>query len=215
MAATAIGYNLEILLHIVMQMIFPHYQDSHAAASALRGAMDKPNGVYEFFATMNSKYKGMMTRCPKPYFINIDFFKDIPFVLAKDPELLKRSGWMVSYIRALKELLIERNRRIEMAASADVTKRVDVSLLEEQVRVQAHLADNAIVNSYMLFEQVIAISKKLNTITESYPKKLGPRLTISFPEVLEEVMLKLRRIAEGVHSEMPPSDSECSPEANY
>ncbi len=210
-AATAMGYNIEALLHIVMQQILPHYERSHAAFAALRAAENDTLQLREFVETMHSEFTAMMTRCPEPYFIDLEFFKEIPFVLAKDPELLKRSGWMVSYTRALKELLSERNNRIDIATSSNAAESLDFQVLEEQIRVQAHIADGEVINSLMLFEQFVAICKKLKKVTESYKKEFGVRLAVGFPAPLDNTMHELRRIAETVSPEFPPPEPESSP----
>jgi hypothetical protein len=156
-AATAMGYNVECLLHIVMQQVLPHHEGSHAALAALRAAENNAPQLRAFVETMHSEFTPMMTRCPEPYFIDLEFFKDIPFVLGKDPELLKRSGWMVSYVRALKELLSERNKHLDIA----VAEKLDFQILEKQISVQARIADGEVVNSLMLFQQFLVICKKL------------------------------------------------------
>ena len=208
------GYNIEALLHIVMQQILPHHERSHAAFAALRATENDAVKLRVFVETMHLKFTAMMTSCPEPYFIDLEFFKEIPFVLAKDPELLKRSGWMVSYIRALKALLSERNNRIDIAVSANAAESLDFEVLEEQIRVQAHIADGEVINSLMLFEQFVAICKKLKKITEGYRKEFGVRLTVAFPAPLDNTMQELRRIAETVLPEFPPPEPESSPATN-
>jgi hypothetical protein len=116
-AATAMGFNIESLLHIVMQQILPHHERSHAAFVALHAVENDTAKFRMFFENMHIEFTAMMTRCPEPYFTDLEFFKEIPFVLAKDPELLKLSGWMVSYTWALKQLLSERNKRIDIATN--------------------------------------------------------------------------------------------------
>jgi hypothetical protein len=209
--ATAMGYNIEALLHIVMQQILPHREDSHAAFAALHAAENDAAQLGVFFETMHSEFRAMMMRCPEPYFIDLEFSKEIPFVLAKDPELLKRSGWMVSYTRALKELIKEQNTRIDIAASTNAGQSLDFQVLEEQIRVQAHIGDGEVINSLMLFEQFVAICKKLRKITESYSKEFGVRLAVDFPAPLDNTMHELRRIAETVSPEFPPPEPESSP----
>ena len=213
--ATAMGYNIEALLHIVMQQVLPHHERSHAALAALRATENNTAQFGAFVETMHSEFTAMTTRCPEPYFIDLEFFKEIPFVLAKDPALLKRSGWMVSYTRALKELLSERNKRIDIAAiaaSTNAAESLDFHVLEEQIRVQAHIADGEVINSLMLFEQFVAISKQLKKITESYRKELGTRLIVWFPAPLANTMHELRLIAEAVSPEFPPPEPESAPD---
>jgi hypothetical protein len=114
-----------------MQHILPHYERSHAASDALHAIENDAVKLRMFVETMHLKFTAMMTRCPELYFIESDFFKDIHFVLEKDPELLKLSGWMVNYTKALNQLLSERNKRIDIATS---TNALDFQSLEEQVR---------------------------------------------------------------------------------
>jgi hypothetical protein len=205
--STAMGYNIESLLHIVMQQILPHREHSHAAFAALHVAQNDSAQLRVFFETMHSSFRAMMMRCPEPYFIDLEFFKDIPFVLENDPELLKRSGWMVSYTRALKELIKEQNSRIDIAAN-NAGDGLDFPALEEQIRVQAHIGDGEVINSLLLFEQLVAICKRLKKITESYSKECGARLTVMFPPPLNDTMRELRRIAETVVPDAPPPDPE-------
>jgi hypothetical protein len=192
--ATAMGYNVEVLLHIVMQQILPHREQSHAAAAALRAVENNAAQLRAFGESMHSKFTHMTTRCPEPYFIELEYFKEIPFVLAKDPELLKLSGWMVNYTRALKDILSERNKRID----ANVAEGLDIQALEEQIRIQAHIGDTEVINSLMLFEQFQAIK-----IMEGYKNVSGVRLKVVDPEPLDRVLRDLRRIAE-----FPPSEPE-------
>jgi hypothetical protein len=206
-AASAVVYNIEILLHIVMQQILPHREQSHAAAAALHAVENNATELRAFSKSMHSEFKYMMTRCPEPYFVELEFFKEIPFVLAKDPELLKRSGWMVSYTRTLKEILSERNKRIDM--NVGTAMDLDFEALEEQIRIQAHIGDTEVINSLMLFEQFQAIRKKLEKIAEGYKNVFGAHLNIVLPEQqLDSTLRDLRRIAEAVVPEFPPPDPE-------
>jgi hypothetical protein len=43
----------------------------------------------------------MMARCPDPYFIEVELFKEIPFIVAKDPNLLKLSGWILTFANGI------------------------------------------------------------------------------------------------------------------
>ncbi len=52
---------------------------------------------------------------------------------------------MVSYTRALKEILSERNKRIDMNVGS--AKDLDFKALEEQIRIQAQIGNIEVVNS--------------------------------------------------------------------
>jgi hypothetical protein len=208
--STAMGYNLEALWHIVTQQLLPHREHSHAALAALRPLENNTAQLHVFVETMHPEFPAMTTRCPEPYFIDLEFFKDVPFVVTKDPELLKRSGWMVSYARALKELISEQNRRIDIATNTSLEdhnrRNVDFQVLEEQIRVQAH----EIITSLFLFEQLVVICKKLKKLTMTYKKKFGVRYTVVISAHIVNTMLELRRIAEERSPNLPPPDPESS-----
>jgi hypothetical protein len=77
---SAIWFNIEEMLHIVIQQVLPHRKQSYAAATALRHAtLDFEKR--DFGVSMNSKFPKLMTRCPVPHFIECDLFKEIPFAL--------------------------------------------------------------------------------------------------------------------------------------
>ncbi len=209
-AAAALAYNIGALLHTVVQLALPHREASHAAAAALRAVENNATQLPAFRKSMHSEFKAMMTRCPEQYFVEVEFFKEMPFVLAKDAELLMRSGWMVNYARALKEILSERNKRIDMNASIDMNARkdLDFTMLEEQIRIQAQIGDTEVVNSLMLFEQFLAIRKKLQKIAEGYKNVFGAHLKMVLPAQLDSTLLNLRRIAKAVVPEFPPPGPE-------
>lgn len=205
-ATSAMGYNIELLLHVVMQQVLPHREQSLAAAAGLCAAKNDATELRAFVELMHSKFTAMMTRCPEPHFVELEFFKEIPFVLAKDPELLKVSGWVMSYTRALRDILSERNKRIDMATSASTTEGRDVDALEEQIRVQVHIGNIEVINSAMLFQQFKAVCKKLEKIAGNYKNVSGAHLKLVPPAPLEEVLKELTRIAKEVNPEFPHSE---------
>src|ERR1700722_1282692 len=94
-----------------------------------------------------------------------------------------------------------------MAASATAAAGWKFHVLEDQIRIQANIADGEVTNSLMLLEQFVVMAKKLKKTTESYGEKLGVRLVVCFPEPLGDLMHELRRIAE-MSPEFPPPDPE-------
>jgi hypothetical protein len=206
-AATAMGYNIEALLHIVMQQVLPHHDQSHSASTALRAAGNNVAQLRAFAASMSSVFPAMMTRCPEPHFVDVDFFKEIPFVLEKDPELLKLSGWVVNYTRSLKEILRERNKQNEAKSAVDM----DLQELEEKIRVQAHIGNVEVLNSLMIFEQFLAICKRLEKIMVNYKGIVGPHLKVLkvvHPAPLDGTLRGLRRIAAAVAPEYQPPQAD-------
>jgi hypothetical protein len=200
--ATANAYNIEVLLHTVMQQILPHHEQSHDAAAALRLAKNDLPKLQAFGESMESDYRAMTTRCPEPYFIELEFFREIPFVLEKDAELVKLSGWMVSFTRLLKDILRERNRRIDMQTSANGAEGLSVEALEEEIRIQCDIGGTEVTNSFQLFQQFIAICKRLEKIAEGYKTVSGVHLKTHFPAPLGDALRELERIAVALHPEL-------------
>ena len=207
-AATAMGYNVESLLHIVMQQILPHHQQSNTALAALRAGGNDAAQVRVFLEKMDLEFRAMMTKCPEPHFIDLEFFKEIPFILEKDPELLKVYGWVINYSEALIKITAEQNKRIDIAITID---NFDFNVLEEQIRVQSHLSDQEVVISFQLLRQIVVVCSKLKKLTLEYNKELGVRLIVKFPAPLGKTMEELRHIAEAVSPGFPPPEPESSP----
>jgi hypothetical protein len=109
------GFNTEALQHIAMLQVLPHHRDSHAARAML-SQVTTAEQAQNFGRIMSQRFSCMTTRCPESYFIEVDLFKEIPFVLAQDPEWLTLSGWMTTFIRELKNNLKDRNEAIGKAA---------------------------------------------------------------------------------------------------
>jgi hypothetical protein len=90
-----IAFNIETLLHLVMQNILPHYRQSHAAYKALYAVPPDDGESMARFAISLHQYPALMMTCPELHFIECDFWKEIPFIIEKDPELIKQSGWLI------------------------------------------------------------------------------------------------------------------------
>jgi len=61
--SSAMWFNIEEMLHIVMQHILPHREQSYAAAAALQSAINDQTELRIFGASMQSKFPAMTTRC--------------------------------------------------------------------------------------------------------------------------------------------------------
>ena len=180
---TALGFNIEALIHTAMQQVLPHHKQSHAAAAAVLAVKSKTMATQLFDALLHSEYQPMMTRCPNPYFIEMELFKDLRFVVAKDPELLKLSGWVPTHMRNLRNILSERNKIIDLATLGK--EPLDFGMIERQIATQATISDIEVVNTFQLFQRFIAVSKKLETIIgRDYKNVVGPKLKVQPPEVL-------------------------------
>jgi hypothetical protein len=59
-----------------------------------------------------STYRALVTTCPEMPLIEWDFFKETSFIVEKDPELLKQTGWLLSQSRELATAIKNRNRNM-------------------------------------------------------------------------------------------------------
>jgi len=201
LVSTAMGFNLENLQHIAMQQVLPHFRDSHAAFGELE-TFTTAEEITRFGATMSDKYPRMTTRCPELYFFEVEFFKEIPFVLENDPEILKLSGWMTSFMHELKSNLRARNDRIDSGGRN--AGGLTVPELLEHVRVQAVIANAEAVHTLQLMQQVLAICGKLRKVVEQYKHIKGAHLKVIPPDPLAETMAELREIVSAIFPDLPP-----------
>ena len=109
-----IAFNIETLLHLVMQNILPHHRQSHAAYKALC-SLPRDDERMKQFALSLHEYPALMMTCPDLHFIESDFWKEIPFIIEKDSELVKQFGWLMSYAREIQNATGQRNKNIEAA----------------------------------------------------------------------------------------------------
>ena len=59
-----------------------------------------------------STYRALVTICPDMHLIEWDFFKEMPFVVEKDPELLKQTSCLISRWRTITAAIQNQNRNI-------------------------------------------------------------------------------------------------------
>lgn len=207
-ANTAIAFNIEALIHTVMQQILPHYTQSHAAAAAIEALQKStPPQLEEFDRRLHSEFEPMMKRCPDPYFIDVDFFKDLSFLLLKDPQAIGLAGWIATYTRNLKAIIVERNRLIDHVTLGEPKEELDFLAIERAIATQATISDIEIVNSYQLLTSLRDASRKIETvIVEDYKKIAGAKLKIQLPPIFNAVLAELERLAKGVVPDWPPPE---------
>jgi hypothetical protein len=204
---TILGFNVESLLHTVMQQVLPHYKQSHAAIAAVSAVKNNTMDMQQFDGLLHSEFRPMMARCPELYLMDVELFKEVPFVLANDPELLKHSGWILAFTRHLKFVLSERNKIIDLATIGKNAFDIDINMIERQAETQAAISDAEIVNCFQLFEQILAVCKRLeNVIRQSYKDVVGPKLRVQPPEVLQGVLEELERHAKAIVPDWPPPE---------
>ncbi len=202
--STAMAFNTESLQHLAMLQVLPHHRDSHAA-KAIFSQVITAEQAGNFGRVMSQRFPCMITRCPEPYFIEVDLFKEIPFVLAQDPELLKLSGWMTTFIRELKNNLNDRNESIGKGGDAN---GLDFPQLRELVRVQAMIGDTEAVHCFQLIQQTQAVCRKLRTVVEKYKHVPGPHLKVEPPEIMQETVKQLELIAKAIVPDWPPPEPQ-------
>jgi hypothetical protein len=206
---TALGFNIEALIHTAMQQILPHHKQSHAAVGAALAVRSNIMQIQEFDELLHSEFRPMMARCPDPYFIEVELFKEIPFIVAKDPSLLKQSGWILTFERNLRNILSERNKLIDLATLGK--DAVNFEMIERQAATQASISEREIVDCYQLLEQLRDVSKKLETIIrQNYKDVFGPKLKVMPPEAFQAILGELERLCKEIVPDWPPPEPSVS-----
>ncbi len=200
---TALGFNVESLTHTVMQQVMPHYDQSHAAIDAIQAVRDGKMTLQQFDELLHSDFMPAMTRCPDPYFIEVELFRAAPFVIAHDPNLLKLSAWIPTYIRDLRYILSERNKMIDLTTLGQAS--LDGATIERSMHTQASVANAEVVNSFQLFQQLLSVSERLEVIIKSdYGDMPGRKLRIQPPDALKDTLARLEHITKSVVPDLPP-----------
>jgi hypothetical protein len=204
---TALGFNIESLIHTVMQQVLPHYKQSHAALVATQAVRNNAMRLQQFDELLHSEYQSMMTRCPAPYFIEVELLKEASFILAKDPELLKQSGWIITFTNNVKYILSERNKLIDLATLGKDALSLNFDTIERHVATQASISNIEVVNCFQLFEQLVAVCKKLEIlISQNYKDVSGPKLKVQPPEAFQAIFDELERLSKSIMPDWPPPE---------
>jgi hypothetical protein len=200
------GYNIETLLHTAHQYILPHHSESHLAYTALEKASGDPQRLAELAMSI-SRYRALVTTCPEMHLIEWDFFKETPFIVEKDPELLKQTGWLLSHSRELTTAMTNRNRN--MIDAMNVTTQqggLKTSQFHSILHLQTTIADAECAIALQLFELFLDVEKRLEAINDTYKiQTRKSKLNVGKP--LYDVMNQLRKITK-------PRDSSDA-KANY
>lgn len=204
---TSIGFNISVLTHAVMQQILPHHEQSHAACVAIMALHGDASRLEQFEELLHSQFQPMMKRCPELYLEDVNLPKDLPFLIAKDPDLIMLSGWITTYMQHLKSILSERNRLIDIVTIENAKDGLDLPSLERQIATQATIADVEVVNAYQLFQQLASVSQKIEKIIgDKYKDVVGPKLKIRPPDAFDEIMTELERLSHNIVKDWPPSE---------
>jgi hypothetical protein len=121
-AIARIAFNVESFLHAVFQNILPHPEQSHLAYNELQTTKGDGERISQFAISLH-KYPALMMTCPEMHFVEWDFFKELPFLIEKDPELLKQAGWLLRRAREINKTISDRNNYIQTAMSITANQK--------------------------------------------------------------------------------------------
>ena len=111
-----------------------------------------------------------MTTCPELHFIECDFWKEIPFIIKKGPELVKQSGWLASYAREIQNATAQRNKNIE-AARTLVSQQggaLNFYVLDSVLQLQASVSNSECVTALEFFRVCLRMARHLEQIIRTY-----------------------------------------------
>jgi hypothetical protein len=139
-------------------------------------------------------YRALVTTCPEIHFVEVDFFKELPFIVEKDPQLLQQTSWLISQSHALAIAIRTRNSRIESGARITTQQGgLKFAEFDSLLHSQISIANAECVTSLQLFELLLDMEKKLEAINDTYMIKARKSRLIT-PKPLEPVMAQLREI---------------------
>ncbi len=202
-AVIGIAYNIETLVHIVFQNILPHYKQSHAAYKALHQVKSDSNKLTEFFISLH-KYPALLMTSPEIYFVEVDFFREMPFIAEKDPNLVKDAGWLVGRTKEMNNTLRDRNRYIEAARGATFGQGGALNFwqLDSILQTMTSISNKECMISLEFFELFLRIGQQLEALNETY-KIDAKKSKLIPPKPLADAMEQLREIAEPLKKAMP------------
>jgi hypothetical protein len=120
-AIAGIAFNLESMLHAVFQNLLPHHEQSHVAYKELQTTKGDGDRISQFAISLY-KYPTLMMTCPEMHFVEWDFFKELPFLVEQDPELLKQAGWLLRRAREINKAISDRNSYIQAAINLNASQ---------------------------------------------------------------------------------------------
>jgi len=202
-AFVGIVYNIQMLLHAVFQHFIPHYDDSHGAYKELHETNGNEERINQFLSTFD-KYRAIMTTAPEMYFIELDFLDRLPFIVEKDPELLKQTSWIVCLLRILKNAILERNKLIEIANNLVTQHKGKLNLYElgSILQRQESLSESECATALQLIEHFLSVAKSLENLNKTYNIP-SSQLKFPRPKALDDAISKLRERAAAYIQKMP------------
>lgn len=200
-----IGFNVEMLLHLVTQNIVPHHKDSHAAYDAFCEAA-RTGALAEFAASLQG-YKTLLMTCPEPNFIESDFWKELPFIAEKEPGLLKQSGWLTAFSRELESAISQRKKLIEAAVRLLQQEKgaLNGPVLHSVLQMQASVSNTECIAAYQLFDVLRKMATNLERLSATYAVP-GKKSKLVTPPALDDAVNDLAQIISKIGPDMPTGE---------
>ncbi len=194
-AISGVSYNIEVLLHVVSDFIIPHHSESHIVFTALQKAQDDPQKLKQVASSFSApNHPALRKTCPELQFIEWDFFKEVPFVVEKDPELLKNTGWVRGQSREINTAIKNHNDHLMDAMQTTMHQGgLNTSQLYSILHFQTSIADAECLISLQLFEKLLDTEKRLEAINNTYEIDVR-KAKITTPKSLGDVLEQLREI---------------------
>jgi hypothetical protein len=202
-AIAGIAFNLESFLHAVFQNVLPHHEQSHLAYNELQTTKGDGERISQFAISLH-KYPALMMTCPEMHFVEWDFFKELPFLIEKDPELLKQAGWLLRRAHEINKTISDRNNYIQTAMSITANQKGGLNFyqLDSILQAQRSIANAECVTGLEFFHVLLDIATRLQTIGGTYTIP-GKRTRLTPPEPLAEAMARLSAIHAQAAAQMP------------
>jgi len=187
-----IGFDVEMLLHVVIPNFLPHYKDSYRAHRELLATKGDESRMRNFFNSLHS-YQGLVMTCPKLHFIEFNFWNELLFIVERDANLLKQSGWLITLSLQLKDLTLQRNKNIDadMLLRNQQGGKLSYYVLDSMLQRHMSVANAECLTALQLFNHHLTMAATLARINDS---ARGKRLTV--PPELNTALSELNKIAD-------------------
>lgn len=198
-AISGLTFNIELLSHVASQNILPHYRDSQALNQKIEEDDKNDEHIYHLIISFNKIYPSIFMTCPEMYLLEYDFSKELPFIIERDPEIVKHSGWLVNGVHEIKDVVARRNRNIEdaMRVTSPPEGRQNLDNFKKIIRTQASIAKTECIVASQLFDVMIRLERTLEKINDSYEIS-AKKSKIRFPDTLQPTIMELKKISDGI-----------------
>lgn len=195
---SGLTFDIERLLHIASQNIIPHYRDAQAVYSQLMADFWNDEHARAVVESL-PQYSALFMTCPELSLIEYDFAKELPFVIERDSEMVKHSGWLIGGAREIKDVTARRNRNIEDAFNLTGVRDGGGNLnsLRVAVHTQLSIAKTECVVAEQLFRVLIRLAKGLVAINQNYKIRVKKSQFI-LPEALNQTINELKEITDKI-----------------